>query len=71
MITHEMQIVKDICHRAAEALDVRIYGGDCIVSPEGKIVLIDFNDWPSFAPCRKEAAPHIAKCILSSIKSRM
>lgn len=62
--------MRDICHKASEALDVKIYGGDCIVSPEGDIRIIDFNDWPSFAPCRQEAAPHIAKCILSTIKER-
>ncbi len=58
----------DICKKAAEVLDVKIYGGDCIVSPEGDIRIIDFNDWPSFAPCRNEAAPHIAKCILAAVK---
>jgi len=62
--------MRDICHKASEMLDVKIYGGDCIVSPEGDIRIIDFNDWPSFAPCRQEAAPHIAKCILSTIKKR-
>ena len=61
-------LMRDICHKASEVLDVKIYGGDCIVSPEGDIRIIDFNDWPSFAPCRQEAAPHIAKCILSTIK---
>ncbi|MDE5784958.1 MAG: hypothetical protein K2H98_00340, partial [Duncaniella sp.] len=60
----------DICQRAADVLDVVVYGGDCIVSPEGDIRIIDFNDWPSFAPCRVEAAPHIAKAILNLIKKR-
>ncbi|MDE5829126.1 MAG: hypothetical protein K2H48_03960 [Duncaniella sp.] len=60
----------DICHRAADVLDVVVYGGDCIVSPDGTIRIIDFNDWPSFAPCRTEAAPHIAKAILNKIKNR-
>lgn len=60
--------MRAICQQAAEVLDVCIYGGDCIVSPEGDIRIIDFNDWPSFAPCRNEAAPYIAKCILSAIK---
>lgn len=59
----------EICHAAADALDVKIYGGDCIISPRGDIRIIDFNDWPSFAPCRTEAAPHIARCILSDIKA--
>ncbi|MDE6653900.1 MAG: hypothetical protein K2K37_05885 [Muribaculaceae bacterium] len=59
----------DMCDKASEALDVKIYGGDCIVSPEGDIRIIDFNDWPSFAPCRQEAGPHIAKCIMSAIRN--
>ncbi len=60
--------LRSICQQASEVLDVKIYGGDCIVSPEGEIRIIDFNDWPSFAPCRNEAAPHIAKCVINSIK---
>ncbi|MBR1544295.1 MAG: hypothetical protein IJ626_05325 [Muribaculaceae bacterium] len=63
------ETLKDICHRAANELDIEVYGGDCIVSPEGEIRIIDFNDWPSFAPCRNEAAPHIAKRVLSIIRS--
>ncbi|MDE5685838.1 MAG: hypothetical protein K2I26_04690 [Paramuribaculum sp.] len=60
--------LKNICQKASEVLDVKIYGGDCIVSPQGDIRIIDFNDWPSFAPCRNEAAPHIAKAIMNEIK---
>lgn len=60
----------DICQRAAEELDVMIYGGDAIVGEDGSIQIIDFNDWPSFAPCRNEAAPHIAKAIMHAIKHR-
>lgn len=51
-------------NRAAALLDVDIYGGDAIVAADGKFHLIDFNDWPSFAPCRSEAAPFIAKRIM-------
>lgn len=67
-IKFDLKYLKSICHAASDALDVKIYGGDCIVSPEGEIQIIDFNDWPSFAPCRNEAAPHIAKCVLNTIK---
>ncbi len=63
--------LKDICQRASDVLDVKIYGGDCIVDQDGSIRIIDFNDWPSFAPCRKEAAPFIAKCVLKTIKDSM
>lgn len=62
--------LKAICQSASEVLDVKIYGGDCIISPDGQISIIDFNDWPSFAPCRMEAAPHIAKCAMNTIKAR-
>ena len=60
--------LKTICSSAAEALDVKIYGGDCILLPDGQLVLIDINDWPSFAPCRKAAASFIARFLLKTIK---
>lgn len=62
--------MRAICREASDVLDVKVYGGDCIISPEGDIRIIDFNDWPSFAPCRAAAAPHIAKCVLSAVKER-
>ncbi|MDR0799715.1 MAG: hypothetical protein LBN18_08155 [Dysgonamonadaceae bacterium] len=55
--------LKQICDQAAQTLNVSIYGGDCVIDKKGEIRLIDFNDWPSFAPCRDEAAPRIAECI--------
>lgn len=60
--------LKSMCQAASDILDVKIYGGDCIVDKDGSIRIIDFNDWPSFAPCRQEAAPYIAKCVLNAIK---
>ena len=68
-IKFNLKEMKNICQRAADELNVDIYGGDCIVSPEGEMRIIDFNDWPSFAPCRNEAAPHIAKAVISLIKA--
>lgn len=62
--------LRHICQQAADVLDVIVYGGDCIVDPDGTMRIIDFNDWPSFAPCRQEAAPHIAKAIIKKIKER-
>lgn len=58
----------EMCNHTADVFDIKIYGGDCIVDKDGTVRIIDFNDWPSFAPCRKEAAPYIAKCIFSAIK---
>lgn len=70
-IDFDIERLKDICHDASEVLGVEVYGGDCIVSPEGDIRIIDFNDWPSFAPCRNEAAPFIAKAVLNYVKSKL
>ena len=60
--------LRSICADAARILGVSVYGGDCIVDLDGSIRIIDFNDWPSFAPCRAAAAPYIAKCVLQSVK---
>ncbi len=57
----EEKELKKMAEHAADALGLSIYGGDAIISPEGKITLIDLNDWPSFAPCRGAAASAIAK----------
>lgn len=64
----ELDYLRHICTRASEVLDVRVYGGDCIVGADGSISIIDFNDWPSFAPCRNQAAPFIAKSIMALVK---
>ena len=70
-IVYDADALRTTCHRAATVLGLRIYGGDCIVSDtDGLVRLIDFNDWPSFAPCREAAAPFIASCIIGSIGLR-
>lgn len=65
----DLGLLKELCNRAATEVGIEIYGGDCIVGDDGNIQIIDFNDWPSFAPCRAEAAPHIAKRVLTLIKN--
>lgn len=55
--------LKAVCDRAGEILGVHIYGGDCVVADDGSFKIIDFNDWPSFAPCRDDAGKKIAECI--------
>lgn len=61
-------LLKQYGARAAEALDLDIYGGDAIIASNGDITIIDLNDWPSFAPCRQEASLHIAECIYRQAK---
>lgn len=62
--------LQEMCGRAAEILGVKVYGGDCIIDADGTVRIIDFNDWPSFAPCRKEAASAIASSVLKEIRRR-
>jgi NDP-sugar pyrophosphorylase family protein len=62
-IPFDLQYLREICTKTAEILSIHIYGGDCVITPSGNIFIIDFNDWPSFAPCRSDAAHYIAQCI--------
>lgn len=66
----DTEALNRLCLRAAELLDVKIYGADCMIAPDGKISMINFNDWPSFAPCRAEAASAIARSIVKMIKEK-
>jgi hypothetical protein len=45
----------------------RVFGGDLVVTDEGKPVLVDLNDWPSFARCRDEAAEAIAGYVVDRL----
>lgn len=50
-------------------LQTPIYGGDAIVREDGCYVIIDFNDFPSFSKCRKEAAKAIFERMKSAVES--
>ena len=56
----EERALARLVRQAAAALGLEIYGGDCIVTASGGLVLIDLNAWPSFALFREEAASVIA-----------
>ena len=70
-ISFDISALKNICNQAAKVLNIYIYGGDGVVDAAGNIRIIDFNDWPSFAPCRTEAAPYIAQCIEKRIREKV
>jgi len=59
-IAFDADALKAEADKAADMLRVPVYGGDCVVGEDGTVKIIDFNDWPSFAPCRDEAAFYIA-----------
>lgn len=62
--------LRRLCTAAATELNVMVYGGDAVIDTGGRITLIDFNDWPSFAPCRAAAATAIAKAVMGRVKPR-
>lgn len=58
--------LQEIATKAATLCKFTLYGGDCIVRPDGSFALIDFNDFPSFAPCANEAAKALVDCIINN-----
>lgn len=54
----------------ARVLNLQIFGFDLIVSPGGSLTIIDINDWPSFSPCREEAADAICQIVACQPKHR-
>ena len=60
-ILYDKEKLKKQTEKMASLTGYSIYGGDAIVMPNGDCLVIDFNDWPSFSPCRKEASKAIAK----------
>jgi hypothetical protein len=70
-IPFKVSDLKKYSDMAAEVLNVPIYGGDCVVLPNGDVKIIDFNDWPSFARCRNEAGVKIAECIYNQALKKL
>jgi hypothetical protein len=55
--------LQELAFAAAERLSLTVFGGDVAFPEPDRPVLIDLNDWPSFAPYRDEAARHIAEYV--------
>lgn len=68
-VSHHYDFDVDTFHADAERIsrltDVSVYGGDAIITEQGKWQFIDFNDWPSFSRCREDAAVAIAGAFLN------
>jgi len=52
--------LRELAYAAARVVGLDVFGGDVAVPAADRPVLIDLNDWPSFAPFREEAARAIA-----------
>jgi hypothetical protein len=55
--------LRRLAFTAAAALGLEVFGGDLVLPSPGAPVLVDLNDWPSFAPFRDDAARAIAEYI--------
>lgn len=55
--------LKQTADTAAQLSGMTVYGGDAIITTTGQFFIIDFNDWPSFSTCRRDAAKAIAQRI--------
>ncbi len=55
--------LKALAFEAAAILGLEVFGGDVAFPEPDRPVLIDINDWPSFAPFREEAARAISDYI--------
>jgi len=62
--------LKRAADKAARAGGIFVYGGDAVVEPNGAFSIIDFNDWPTFAPCRADAARAIAQRIVMAVQNK-
>jgi glutathione synthase/RimK-type ligase-like ATP-grasp enzyme len=49
--------------RLVRRVGLQVYGGDAVLTDDGQVVVIDVNDWPSFACFRGEAAETIGDLV--------
>ncbi|MBP3354509.1 MAG: hypothetical protein J6L02_07670 [Bacteroidales bacterium] len=66
-IPFSIDLLYEMSQKLALMTGLRIFGGDCIISPQGEPYLIDFNDWPSFSVCREEASLAIVEMIKNDL----
>jgi len=62
--------LKALAFEAAAILGLEVFGGDVAFPEPDRPVLIDINDWPSFAPFRDDAAQAIAAYITHRVAHR-
>ena len=60
--------LKALAFDAASHLNLEVFGGDVAFPRPSRPVLIDINDWPSFAPFREQAAQAIADYIFERLE---
>jgi hypothetical protein len=59
--TVDIPTLRRLAFAAARAVGLTVFGGDAVVPSRTHPMLVDLNDWPSFAPVREQAADAIAQ----------
>jgi hypothetical protein len=55
--------LRQLAGAAAVALQLEVFGGDCVRDDHGGLWIIDLNDWPSYGRCRFPASEAIASYV--------
>lgn len=66
--TFDEETFAELMIKVGQMLSLDVFGGDAIIREDGTFLLIDFNDWPSFAPIREQAGKAISGLIDRKIK---
>lgn len=61
--------LRELAIDASRVAGLEVFGGDIVLEDGARPVLIDLNDWPSFAPVRQRAAAAIARYINSNARN--
>ena len=68
--TVDVPTLRRLAFAAARAVGLSVFGGDAVVPTRTNPMLVDINDWPSFAPVREQAAEAIAHLAGAPIMQR-
>jgi hypothetical protein len=60
--------MRALAEAGAAALDLEVFGGDCVRDRQQNLWLIDLNDWPSYGACRAAAADAIASYLTTQTR---
>jgi len=66
-IAYNDEELRAIAWDIARTFGIEIFGFDVVIEPDGHIVVIDVNDWPSFSAYREKGASAIASLIVQSL----
>ena len=68
--TVDVPTLRRLAFAAARAVGLNVFGGDAVVPTRTHPMLVDLNDWPSFAPVREQAAVAIAHLVGAPVMQR-